>query len=130
MDGEVRVYLSEDGADAERLALLTGYLRQELLQLEVQDVTAPRVGEPPPGARALDVAAVGALLVSLSSSVEGLRAVVAAVRRWLAGGERVRRTVRLEIGGDTLELSEATAADQDRLIDVFIRRHGAADATS
>jgi hypothetical protein len=38
--------------------------------------------------------------------------------------------VRLEIGGDTLELSEATAADQDRLIDVFIRRHAAADTTS
>jgi hypothetical protein len=129
MGSEVRVGLSEDGADAERLASLTGFLRQELLQLDVQDVTALRVGEPPAGARAFDVAAVGGLLVSLSSHAEGLRAVVSAVRKWLARGEGVRRTVRLEIGGDTLELSEATVADQDRLIDMFVRRHGAPAGT-
>ena len=130
MDSQVQVYLSEDGADAERLAKLAGYLRQELLQLDVEDVTALRVGEPPPGARAFDVAVVGALLVSLGSTVEGLRAVVGAVRKWLAGGDRVRRTVRLEIGGDTLELSEATVTDQERLINVFIGRHAASDTSS
>jgi hypothetical protein len=73
----------------------------------------------------LDVAAVGGLLVSLSSSAAGLRAVVAAVRNWLARGEGTRRTVRLEIGGDVLELSEATVADQDRLVDLFAGRHAA-----
>jgi hypothetical protein len=31
----------------------------------------------------------------------------------------------LEIGGDVLELSEATVADQDRLIGLFIDRHSA-----
>ena len=86
MGSEVRVRLSEDGADAERLASLTGFLRQDLLQLDVQDVTALRAGEPPPGARAIDVAAVGGLLVSLSGSAEALRAVVAAVRKWLTRG--------------------------------------------
>jgi hypothetical protein len=126
MVGELRIQLSEDGADAERLASLTGFLRQELLQLDVQDVTALRQGEPPPGSRAFDVAAVGALLVSLSGSVQALHAVVSSVRRWLARGEGVRRTVRLEIGGDTLELSEATVADQDRLIELFVRRHAVA----
>ena len=120
---ELSVRLAEDGADPERLASLTGFLRQELLQLDVEDVTALRAGDPPPGARAFDVAAVGALLVSLGSAAEGLGAVVSAVRRWLSRGDGVRRTVRLEIGGDVLELSEATAVDQDRLIDVFIRRH-------
>ena len=34
---------------------------------------------------------------------------------WLARGDE-SRTVRMEIDGDVLELSEATAADQDRLI--------------
>ena len=87
MGSEVRVRLSEDGADAERLASLTGFLRQDLLQLDVQDVTALRAGEPPPGARAIDVAAVGGLLVSLSGSAEALRAVVAAVRKWLTRGD-------------------------------------------
>jgi hypothetical protein len=129
MGSELRLRLAEDGADSERLASLTGFLRQELLQLDVEDVTALRTGPPPPGARAFDVAAVGGLLVSLSSSAEGLRAVVSAIRRWLARGDGIRRTVRLEIGGDALELSEATAADQERLIDVFIRRHAAPDVT-
>ena len=32
MDGELRLQLSEEGADAERVAALTGYLRSELLQ--------------------------------------------------------------------------------------------------
>jgi hypothetical protein len=124
---ELQVQLSEDGADAERLDALTGFLRQELLQLDVDDVTPLRAGEPPPGSRAFDVVAVGGLLVTLSRSADGLRAVVLAVRNWLARGEGTRRTVRLEIGGDVLELSEATAADQQRLVDVFVSRHAAGD---
>lgn len=125
MDSELRVQLAEDGADSERLDALTGYLRHELLQLDVDDVTPLRAGEPPPGARVFDVMAVGGLLVSLGGSVESLGAVVSAVRRWLTRGDGVRRTVRLEIGGDVLELSEATVADQDRLIGLFIDRHSA-----
>jgi hypothetical protein len=35
MLGELRVQLSEDGADAERLDGLTSFLRQELLQVDV-----------------------------------------------------------------------------------------------
>jgi hypothetical protein len=120
---ELRLQLSEDGADAERLEALTGFLRQELLQLEVENVTRLRGGEPPPGSRMFDVVAVGGLLVSLSRSAGGLRLVVSAIRKWLARGEGTRRTVRLELDGDVLELSEATAADQERLIGLFVDRH-------
>ena len=80
MDTELRLQLSEDGADAERLAVLTGYLRAELLQLDVDNVTALEAGAPPPGSRAFDVAIVGALLVALGQSAEGLRSVVSAIR--------------------------------------------------
>jgi hypothetical protein len=34
-----------------------------------------------------------------------------------------RRTVRLELDGDALELSQASAADQQRLIELFVSRH-------
>jgi hypothetical protein len=125
---ELRLQLSEDGADAERLEALTGFLRQELLQLEVEDVTRLRTGEPPPGSRMFDVVAVGGLLVSLSQSADGLRSVVSAIRKWLSRGEGTSRTVRLELDGDVLELSEATAADQERLIGLFVGRHAAGDA--
>lgn len=127
MQGELRLHLSEDGADAARLDTLTGYLRQELRRLDVEDVTALRAGPPPPGSRAFDVVAVGGLLVALGETAGGLSAVVSSIRAWLARGQGVRRTVRLELGGDVLELSEATAADQEQLVGLFISRHSAGE---
>jgi hypothetical protein len=123
MDGDLRLQLSEEGADAERLAVLTRYLRSELLQLDVEDVKALPAGEPPPGARAFDVATVGALLIALGKSAEGLRSVVSVIQGWLGRGEGKGRVVRLELGGDALELSQASAADQERLIELFVLRH-------
>ncbi len=127
MDGELRLQISEEGADAERLAMLAGYLRAELLQLDVEDVTAARAGEVPPGARADGVAVVGALLVALGQSAEGLRAVVSVIGAWLGRGQGTRRTVRLELDGDALELSQASAADQAQLIKLFVSRHAAGE---
>jgi hypothetical protein len=128
VDGELRLQLSEDGADAVRLAALTGYLRAELLQLDVEDVTAVQAGEPPPGTRMVGMAAVGGLLVTLGQSTEGLRSVASAIRNWLRRGEGIRRTVRLELDGDALELSDASTADQDRLIELFVSRHATAES--
>jgi len=130
MDRELRLQLSEEGAGAERLAVLTGYLRAELLRLDVEDVSALPAGEPPPGARVFGAAAVGALLVALGQSAEGLRSVVSVIMDWLRRGEGAGRAVRLELGGDALELSQASAADQERLIELFIRRHAAGEAAS
>ena len=123
MGKELRLQISEEGADPERLAVLTGYLRGELLQLDIEDVTALAAGEAPLGARGADIAAIGALLIAIGQSAEGLALVVSAVRDWLQHGTGGRRSVRLELGGDELELSEASAADQDRLVELFISRH-------
>jgi hypothetical protein len=123
VNGELRLQLAEEGADAERLDTLTRFLRQELLKLDVDDVTSLQVGEPPPGTRAFDVVAVGGLLVTLGHSAEALRAVVSAVRNWLKRGEGSRRAVRLQLDGDVLELSDATPSDQERLVELFVSRH-------
>ncbi|AIG74666.1 Hypothetical protein AJAP_08835 [Amycolatopsis japonica] len=123
MTAAVRVQLGEEGADAERVERLAGYLRGELIDRGVSDVKALPAGEAPPGARGFDVATAGGLLVTLGKSADGLRSVVTAVREWLSRGGRVRRTVRLEIDGDVLELSEATLTDQDKLVDLFVSRH-------
>ena len=127
MDGELRLRLSEEGADAERLAVLTGYLRAELLRLDVEDVSALPAGEPPPGARVFSVAAVGALLIALGQSAEALWSVVSVIRDWLRRGEGKGRAVRLELGGDVLELSQASTADQERLIELFVRKYATED---
>jgi len=118
----MRLELAEEDADAERLDELTGYLREELLHLDVDDVSAVRAGPPPPGARAFEVAVVGGLLVKLADPAV-LTAVVAAVRGWLARGVGSSRTVRMELGGDVIELSSAKREDQERLIALFVERH-------
>lgn len=65
---------------------------------------------------------MGELVVKFGpNAAAALGAVVSAIRRWLGRGGR--RTVRLEIDGDVLELSEATAEDQDRLVAFFVSRH-------
>ena len=127
MDGELHLQISEEGADAERLAVLAGYLRAELLQLNVEDVSTPQAGEAPRGARVVGVAAIGALLVTLGQSAEGLRSVVSVIGEWLRRGQGTRRTVRLELDGDALELGQASAADQARLIELFVSRHAAVE---
>jgi len=130
MDGELRLQLSEEGADAERLAVLTGYLRSELLRLDVEGVSALLAGEPPPGGRVFGVTTAGALVIAVGQSVEGLRSVVSVIRDWLRHGAGTGRAVRLELGGDALELSQASAADQERLIELFVRRHTTGEAAS
>ncbi len=123
MDGDLRLFLEEDGADAERIDQLTDYLRRELGRLDVDDVRRLTSGEAPPGSRGFDVAAVGGLLVTLGHSAQGLTTVLTAIRGWLARSPGPVRTVRVELGGDVLELSQASAAEQERLVELFVGRH-------
>ena len=76
-----------------------------------------------PDARAVDVVAVGGLVVGLINS-DALRAVVATVRNWLSRGQSTTHAVRLEIDGDAIDLSAASTAEQERLVEVFVTRHG------
>ena len=51
-----------------------------------------------------------------------LASVIDAVRSWL--GRNRARSVRLSLGGDALEVSGVSSAEQDRLIDLWVSRHG------
>ena len=83
MNTEVLVRVGEHGACPDRLAELADALRTELLALDLDDVKPAPGGAPPPGSRAFDVAAAGALLASVSGSAELIGHVVAAARAWL-----------------------------------------------
>jgi hypothetical protein len=120
MNEELLIQITEDGADAQRLATLAGHLRNELLRLDVADVTAQRNGAAPPGARVVDPATVGALLVDLGESVTVLQSVISLVKAWLGRGQRTGRRVRLELDGNVIELSQASEADQARLEQLYI----------
>ena len=117
------IMVAEDGADDERIDQLTGYLREELLQLDVAEVTRAPGGEAPAGTRGLDPAAIGALLVSLGGAAASLNEVVTVVRGWLSRGGGVKRSVKITIDGDALELSEVSLAEQNKLVDLFVQRH-------
>jgi hypothetical protein len=109
------------GTDDEELEWLTDQLRRELLQLDVDTVRRPRVGDAPPGAKAVGVAAIGALVVELARSSTMLTAVIGAVQSWLGG--RAGRSVKLQLDGDLIEVTGISSSDQHRLIDAWIARH-------
>jgi hypothetical protein len=115
----VQVAVGPD-ADAEEIAEATLQLRRELLDLDVEAVELPRAGEPPPGTRAVELAALGALVVTVAKSPL-LGPVVAAIRSWIGGGPE--RTIKLELDGDVLELSGLSSTEQRRLTDEWLRRH-------
>ena len=114
----VQVAVGPDG-DAEEAARATLQLRRELLDLDVDAVETPQAGKPPPGSKGVDVAALGALVVNIADS-QLLAAVVTAVRSWLAGSSR--RSIKLQLGGDALELTGVSSKEQRRLTDEWLAR--------
>jgi len=47
--------------------------------------------------------------------------VIGAIEAWVA--RRRTRTVKLTLDGDSIELSNVTAADQRRMLEAFLARH-------
>lgn len=114
----VQVAVGPDG-DAEEVAQAMLQLRRELLDRDVDAVKVPGAGEPPPGSRAVNVAALGAPVVNIADS-QLLTAAVAAVRSWLA--ESSWRSIKLQLGSDALELTGVSPKEQRRSADAWPAR--------
>ena len=108
-------------ADAAELDEEARQLERELLELDVEDVARLAEGPPPPGARAVEAAVVGTVVVTAAKEVVG--AVVRMLVLWV--GRRSNRSVKLTIGEDSIELSDVSAEDQRRLVESFLVRHAA-----
>jgi hypothetical protein len=108
-------------AEGEEIEQLTEQLRLELLELDVDAVRRPSAGEAPPGAKSVGMAAIGALVVEITHSSTMLAAVIGVVQSWL--GNRKGRSIKLELEGDSIEVSGISAGDQRELIAAFIARH-------
>ncbi len=109
----------------EELSSLALRLREELLSLDVSSVSKPDgQGRVPDGAKGLELAAFGALLVNFIASPETLKNVVSTIRDWL--GRQKLRTVEITMDGDTLKLTKASSKDQERLVELWVARHAAA----
>jgi hypothetical protein len=121
----VRIDIAVGKADAETVESVTDRLREELLCLDVDSVEAPRGGQPPTGAKVgAELAVVGALLLTAPNSAL-LSAVVEVIKSWI--GRSSRRTARLEIDGDVLDLQGLSSSQQKLLIEQWIARHNASD---
>jgi len=116
---DIQVRLTDSGAEADELEASASALREEVLDLDVEQVRRLTSDDAlPDGARAFDVASIGALLVTLSGSSELISQVVAVFKGWAE--RRGGRTVEVTVGSHSIRLTGASRAQQDRLIDEFI----------
>ena len=119
----VRVEIASAGDVAPaRLEELTASLRRELSELDVESVELAPGAAPPAGAKVGEVLAVGALVVKVAQSAASVLPLVRALQEWASRGGR---TVKLDVGGDTIELTGATREQQDRLIAAWLERQDA-----
>lgn len=119
---ELHLDAGED-SDALEIDELTTKLRGELIQLDVDSVERPAVGAAPPGSKAVDVAALGTLVVGLANSAEAIKGVINSIRDWLTRQKQPQRSVKVQMGGDTLELTGVSSEEQERLVAAWIDRH-------
>jgi Effector Associated Constant Component 1 len=109
----------ESDAEAAELQDATSQLRRELLELDVEAVEAPAGKPAPPGTRGIEAAELGTLLVAAGRAAIG--PIMLAIQSWVA--RRASRSVKLEIDGDSIELTNASAEDQRQLLQSFLARH-------
>jgi len=104
--------------DEGELSQLTSQLRRRLLELDVESVESP-LTTAPPGTRSGNSALIGVLLVTVTPAL--LKGTVAVVHDWLARSQA--RSAKMQLDGDTLELTGISAEDQQRMITSFLDRH-------
>ncbi|MFF4062240.1 hypothetical protein ACFYZ8_30505 [Streptomyces sp. NPDC001668] len=110
--------------DDDELLSLGSQLRRCLLELDVADVQLARsTSDVPPGAKSGELIAAGAVAVTASPFV--LRQVLKLAEIWLQN--RPVRGIKVELGGRTMELSDASEVERERLIDAFLAHGGAPD---
>ncbi len=108
--------------DAEELVQLVGRLRAELLDLDIDAVRQSVREEAPEDSKGASLLAAGELVVRFMAGPEVLASIIGGIRSWL--GRNRGRSVKLTLDGDSLEVSGVSSAEQDRLIDLWVTRHG------
>ena len=117
-DHELLITLSLSDGDQEELAELTGELRSELADLDVDSIENVSLGEPPEGAKAADWVAIGQMVVTLAPVV--IPPVFAAVKSWIERKPSVPVKVRIKLGKKISEIeydpTRTSAEELDRLV--------------
>jgi len=126
MSDDMVVDLYDEDLDPAEVEQLTLALRRELLDVtEVEDVAHAQAGPAPAGSRAIGLAEIGSLIVTVKPTVEALAKVVGVLRGWMASrkassGGQQQSTMRITVNGQTLELTP-TAEQQQALVAEFVK---------
>jgi len=110
----------ESGIDGEEHDQQLRWLREELLELDVEAVDRVSGDTAPEGAKAPAADLASTLVIAFSNSAV-LAALVGVLRTWLSRGSG--RKVKLQIGADSIEIEGLSAADQEKLIEQWIARN-------
>ena len=108
-----------DPEDAERLGR---QLRDELRDLDVDDVEPVEGGPPPDGAKSGGVDLADRVAGHPRPAAGCSAPVIGTITAWLTRGAGDHK-VTVTIDGDTLELGRATDAERAEIVDAFVRRH-------
>jgi hypothetical protein len=106
--------------DADERDRLARQLRTELLELDLDAITAAAGRDAPPGAKGAELAEWGVWLVTLSASGGVLTSLISVAKDWLnrrGSGHRIKLTV----GDATIELDGASDAEQAAALEAFVQ---------
>jgi hypothetical protein len=105
-------------ADKEEQARLAQRLRENLLELDVDNVQQVHSGTAPAGAKG-DPVALATLAVTLAPLL--LTEVMKALQTWLSRHDRA--SVSVESGGEKIVVTGSPSKEQQQLIEAFVNRH-------
>jgi hypothetical protein len=105
--------------DGEELTRLTGQLRSQLLELDVERVDLVRGGQAPPGSKVADPITIGAIIITLAPTV--IQAVIGLVQSWHRN--HPVSSIKVTLGDDSLELGNVSPEQLEQLTKAFIARH-------
>jgi hypothetical protein len=123
---EISLRVDDDISPLEMEELTAG-MRRQLLQLDVKSVDRVSGGPAPNGAKGIELAALGALIVNLGKATPVLGQVIDVIQAWAARSPN--RTVKVTIDGDILELGGMSERDQHLVIKDWMSRHPRASAS-
>ncbi len=107
-------------ADKEELETNTLQLRDELMDLDVENVDLVCSGDVPANAKAGDPISWGTLLLTLAASGGVITTLINSVQSWLIRNDR--KSITLELDGDKLDLKGVSTEEQKRLINEWLKR--------
>jgi hypothetical protein len=115
----VSVQVQTADSDAYETDVQARHLRQELLSLDLDDVTLGREA-PAPSSGKGEAIAVGTIIMTMANSAV-LVAACQVIRAWVTRGQGRHAIIRYGKGqGQSLEISGATTAQHQKLIDAFL----------